>query len=220
MTFSIATSPHHDAVKILRKDAELFGAFSSIALSFFETLSLIYAAHFRLGITISLAGLLTALIWTLSSQARKTVLVSVFSVSAISISIYLYLLIFGKNGYLHNEEREAMLFLKSLDGKAVLCSPNTSEYMIQIAQKRTLLGGVAGVLNLEQRSTDIQTCYQTSDIQTMHDILKKYRIDYVYFGPKEKQFSSPTTSFSEFPVIFKNKSVMIFQVPSAVVECY
>lgn len=216
----IAVSPHHDAVKILRKDAELFGAFSSIARSFFETLSLIYAAHFRLGITISLAGLLTALIWTLSSQARKTVLVSVFSVSAISILIYLYLLIFGKNGYLHNEEREAMLFLKSLDGKAVLCSPNTSEYLIQIAQKRTLLGGVAGVLNLEQRSTDIQTCYQTSDAQTMHDILKKYRIDYVYFGPKEKQFSSPTTSFSEFPVIFKNKSVMIFQVPSAVVECY
>ena len=104
-----------------------------------------------------------------------------------------------------------MLFLKSLDRKTVLCSPNTSEYMIQIAQKRTLLGGVAGVLNLEQRSTDIQTCYQTSDIQTMHDILKKYRIDYVYFGPKEKQFSSSTISFSGFPIIFKNESVTIFQ---------
>ncbi len=212
----IAISPHHDAVKILRKNTQLFGIFHSIILSFFETLSLIYAAHFRLGVAISLAGLLTALIWTLSSKARQFVLATVFSISAVSILIYLYLLIFGAS-YLHNDEREAMLFMKSLDGKTVLCSPNTSEYLIQIAQKRTLLGGVAGILNLEQRSKDLLTAYQTADAQVQDEILKKYRIDYIYFGLKEMSFSD-NKAFSDFQIIFKNRSVTVFQVTPELFE--
>ncbi len=214
--FLIAISPHHDAVKILRKDSELFGRFSSLALAFFETLSLIYAAHFRLGLSLSLAGLLTALLYTLSSKVRKIVLASVFSISSVSILIYLYLLIFGA-AYLHNDEQEAMLFLKSLDGKTVLCSPNTSEYLIQIAQKKTLLGGIAGVLNLEQRSKDLLIAYQTADAQVRDEILKKYHIDYIYFGPKEMSFSD-NEAFSDFQIIFKNKSVTIFQTSTATVQ--
>jgi len=214
--FLIAVSPHHDAVKILRKDSELFGAFSSLALAFFDSLSLIYAAHFRLGLSLSLAGLLTDLLCTLSSKVRKIVLASIFSISSVSILIYLYLLIF-RAAYLHNDERNAMLFLKSLDGKIVLCSPSTSEYLIQIAQKKTLLGGVAGVLNLEQRSQDLSAFYQTTDNQLRKEILRKYRIDYVYFGPKEMQISAANV-LPEFPIIFKNRRVTIFQVTPELFE--
>lgn len=206
----VALSPHHDGLKVLPELERTFGNFAIAVAPFLKTLSLIYAAPFRLGIAVSLAGLLALLAFDFPMRLRYLTLIGIFSVSAISIAIYLFLLFSSKVGYLKNEEREAMLFLRGLSGKNVMCA-GSSQFIIQIAQKRTLIGGVAGVLNLDERREDIASFFSTDDISLRQSILRKYNMDYIYLGEEEKKLLSDETALGGFRVLFHNKSAKIFE---------
>lgn len=207
----IALSPHHDGIKILSKYESLFGALTPIIQSLLQILALIYAAPFRLGLAVPLAGILATLISEFSPTLRKLVLSTVFGVSAISISLYLFLLFSGNSGYLHTQEADAMRFLKTLHGKNVLCSTHSSQFIIQIAQKRTLIGGIAGVLNLNERQHDLSTFFTTEQDTLRRQLLKKYAMDYIYIGQAERQLIQDTTFYSSWTVIFENASAKILQ---------
>ncbi len=208
----IALSPHHDGLKALTKYESLFGALTPVVQSFLQTLSLIYAAPFRLGVAVPLAGLLAILVFDFPIRLRRATIVGVFSISAISISLYLFLLFSSKAGYLKDEEREAMLFLKNLDGKNVMCSGESSQFIIQLAQKHTLVGGVAGVLNLNERQRDLSNFFSASDVATQQEILKKYAIDYVYIGNAERSLIRDNRFLTQFPLVFENRGAKIYRV--------
>ncbi|MDW8465882.1 MAG: hypothetical protein RML35_06785 [Chloroherpetonaceae bacterium] len=97
-----------------------------------------------------------------------------------------------------------MHFLRNLEGKNVMCA-GSSQYIIQIAQKRTLIGGVAGVLNLDERKDDILSFFNATSDEVRRKILKKYKIDYVYIGEAEKQLIQLDRNFLvEYPLVYGN----------------
>ncbi len=212
LIIAIALSPHHDGVKILSRE----DAFPSAVIlkPILSTLSLIYAAPFRLGIAVPLAGLLTILLWETAPRSRSAILTSVFSVSACSILLYLFFIISSPAGYLRNSERNAMLFLKTLDGKTVLCSGESSQFIIQLAQKRTLIGGIAGVLNISERYEDISKMYRATSSEDLQPYLQKYRVDYIFLSDSERKLGATESLFSTFPLLYNHDGVKIYRASS------
>ncbi|MDW8465881.1 MAG: hypothetical protein RML35_06780 [Chloroherpetonaceae bacterium] len=93
----VALSPHHDGLKVLSDLESMLGMFSSIVAALLKALKLIYAAPFRLGIAVPLAGLLALLVSDFPSRLRVVTLTGIFGISVISISLYLFLLLSSKS---------------------------------------------------------------------------------------------------------------------------
>lgn len=204
----VSLSPHHDGLKVLN-DKDVFPG--SVTLKpILNVLSLIYAAPFRLGIAVPLAGFLTALLWESNRRLRTVILTTVFSVSACSIFLYLFFILSSPAGYLRDSERDAMLFLKTLKGNTVLCSGESSQFLIQLAHKRTLIGGIAGVLNISERQADLSKMYRSNSIDELKPYLQKYKIEYIFLSDYERQLGANESVFKHFPLLFENHSVKIY----------
>ncbi|MFN7088552.1 MAG: hypothetical protein ACK4NX_01905, partial [Candidatus Paceibacteria bacterium] len=207
---SISLSPHHDGFKVLHRYADTFGLFSSLLKPILDALSIIYAAPFRLGIAVPLAGLITLLVADVPQRIRFSLLTGIFSISILSISLYLFILLSSNSGYLKHSDRDAMVFLKTLPGRNVLCSSESSLFIIQIAQKHTLLGGIAGVLDLFERQEDLVKMYRTSSKETLLRFLKKYQIDYIFLSDYERQLGASESNFQKFKLLYDNGSSRIY----------
>lgn len=203
-------SPHYDGIKVLQRQPDAFGSLSSFLMPLLNTLSLIYAAPFRLGIMVPLAGLITLLVFDVPQRIRFSLLTSIFSISVLSILLYLFILLSSNSGYLKHSDRDAMAFLKTLPGRNVLCSSESSLFIIQIAQKHTLLGGVAGVIDLLERKEDLVNMYRTSSEETRLHFLRKYQIDYIFLSDYERELGASDSTFQRFKMTYDNGSVKIY----------
>lgn len=103
-----------------------------------------------------------------------------------------------------------MAFLKTLPGRNVLCSSESSLFIIQIAQKHTLLGGVAGVIDLLERKEDLVNMYRTSSEETRLHFLRKYQIDYIFLSDYERELGASDSTFQRFKMTYDNGSVKIY----------
>ncbi|MGQ9806137.1 MAG: hypothetical protein ACUVRP_08680 [Chlorobiales bacterium] len=208
LTVAISLSPHHDGLKVLNHSANLPGAL--ILKPIMNVLSLIYAAPFRLGIAVPLAGFLTTLLWNAPSHFQRISFITTYSFSACSIFFYLFFIISNPSGYLGKNEQQAMLFLKTLAGNTVLCSSESSQFIIQLSQKRTLIGGIAGVLNVSERQEDISKMYHASSPDDLQHYLQKYKIDYIFVSNYERKLGINEPLFFNFPLLYDKDGVKIY----------
>ena len=83
---------------------------------------------------------------------------------------------------------------------------------------RTILMGYGGWLwthgyQSKQREDDIKKIY-AGDIQSM-ELLKQYKVDYIYLSPAEIRIFNPNTAFInlQFPMVYQEGEISIYKVP-------
>jgi len=208
----VALSPHHDGIKMIKQGAIDFALMDAPVQAVLSALSVIYAAPFRLGIVIPLSALCVMMIWQVNEKLRQLVLMTIFFVSLGSLSLYYAGIIDSTAGRLSFSEKKAMEFLRTLPKKNVLCSSRTSQFIIQISMKKTLVGGIAGVLNLDERLKDLEALFTSDDKLEQQRLIKKYRLDYLYLSPAEKEIGATEARFSSYKKIYDQDDVMIFEL--------
>jgi uncharacterized membrane protein len=70
--------------------------------------------------------------------------------------------------------------------------------------------------SIMERTQDIQTIYTAPDKSTLQDLLKKYRIQYIYVGSLERQTYGPVglEGFNTaFEPVYHQGEVIIYKVP-------
>ncbi len=216
----VALSPHHDGIKIIKQGVIDLGILGEPVQAVLSVLSVIYAAPFRLGIVTPLSALCVMMIWQLNERLRQLILMTIFVVSLGSLSLYYAGIINSTAGRLSYSEKKAMEFLRTLPKKNVLCSSKASQFIIQIAMKKTLVGGIAGVLNLDERLKDLEVLFTSDDNLEQQHLIKKYRLDYLYLGTAEREMGVTEVKFSTHKKIYDQNDVMIFELRQEIDDEY
>ena len=117
--------------------------------------------------------------------------------------------------YLTYEERGAFDFLSrnSKEGEIVLASSLIGNFIPANTNNQVYFGHEASILNFQERRRNISEFYAGKFSALPHQFLKKEKIDYVFWGPKEKELGGlDLTKEPYLENIYQNEKVTLFKV--------
>jgi hypothetical protein len=211
---AISVSPHHDALKVVEQGALNLGALTEPVKRILEFGTNVYAARFKLGIWIPLAGLCAFLLYEYKLKSLKPD-VAVAAIVVLSLPSQLaYVWRWtsdsgGYMGYVPKSHMKAYEFLKQKEGRNVLCSVETGLYILNGAKKRPLLG--YGEV-IKERADDVMRFFQSDDVHLQQEVLRKYKIDYIFLSEHERQLGGTAEKLARYAKIYDQDGVQIFEV--------
>ncbi|MFN3427108.1 MAG: hypothetical protein ACK41G_06005 [Candidatus Thermochlorobacter sp.] len=213
---AIAVSPHHDALKVIEQGTLNLGALTEPVKKVLELGSLVYAARFKLGIWVPLSGLCAFLIYEygLKALSPNVALGIILALSLPSQLAYTWRWMAdsgGYMGYIPKSHAEAFEFMKQRDGRNVMCAVETGWYILNGANKRPILG--YGEDRVEEKKNDVQKFFQTDDAAVQQEILKKYKINYIFLSEHERKLAASAEKLSNYAKVYDNGDVQVFEVP-------
>ncbi|MBN1502097.1 hypothetical protein JW930_01015, partial [Candidatus Woesearchaeota archaeon] len=112
--------------------------------------------------------------------------------------------------YLEKEEVEALNWLKSnTDKEAVVISGyGIGNYVPRISGNRVFLGHWAQTIDYEEKKTQVNMFYSTSDDNYRRVLLEQYNIKYVYYGIEEQKLGTLNSHYLE--KVFENSKINIY----------
>lgn len=117
--------------------------------------------------------------------------------------------------YLTCEEKRAFDFLSrnSKEGEIVLASPLIGNFIPANTNNRVYFGHDVSILNFQERRKNISGFYEGKFSAPPLNFLKKEKIDYVFWGPKEKELGElDLTKEPYLESIYQNEKVTLFKV--------
>lgn len=209
MLFSV--SPHHDILKVVRTGEAQFGALTGIIEKALEAGNLIYAARFKLGVAVPLAGFTAWWIYRsrLSQPAPHVWIAAALILSMPSALIYIGSVATGRVGYISHDVEDGFTFLRGQPKLNVMCAGETGIYIVNSAKKRALIGGACGVIEYETRVKEVEQFYTATD-SLRQRLIETHHIDYIFFGDAERRLSGGANPVAAYPVLYTSGSVSIY----------
>jgi hypothetical protein len=212
---AISVSPHHDALKVVEQGALNLGALTEPVKKILEIGTNVYAARFKLGIWIPLSGLCAFLLYEYGFKSLKpdVIIAAILVLSLPSQLAYVWRWTSdsgGYMGYVPKSHMKAYEFLKQKEGRNVLCSVETGLYILNGAKKRPLLG--YGEDRPKEKADDVMRFFQSDDVHLQQEVLRKYKIDYIFLSEHERQLGGTAEKLARYAKIYDQDGVQIFEV--------
>jgi uncharacterized membrane protein len=113
-------------------------------------------------------------------------------------------------GYVPKSHMKAYEFLKQKEGRNVLCSVETGLYILNGAKKRPLLGYGEDIS--KEKADDVMRFFQSDDVHLQQEVLRKYKIDYIFLSEHERQLGGTAEKLARYAKIYDQDGVQIFEV--------
>jgi hypothetical protein len=118
--------------------------------------------------------------------------------------------------YLYQDEIKALEWLsdQKQPDAVVLSSLTIGQYVPALSGTHAYLAHWAQTLDFYTKSKNVDTFFSvTATGQQRRDILSQGRVDYVFFGPAEKELgANPEASVSSLRLVYSNNLVTVYQV--------
>lgn len=124
--------------------------------------------------------------------------------------------------YIKEKELEALNFLKDQPQGIVLCDYELGMYLPLLSGKQSLLGRDPMVYKFNQKREDYRKFYEAgTQVGEAGRIIEKYGLDYIVFGPEERNISNDLVTMKNFAdhieLIFafgegKNEKIEVWKV--------
>ncbi|MCX8065763.1 MAG: hypothetical protein N3G21_11440 [Candidatus Hydrogenedentes bacterium] len=101
------------------------------------------------------------------------------------------------------------------EDSVVLATQRTSQLVFAWTHCKTVTGSFILTINFGQKDAEVNRFYTESDCESFSkNLLEKYRVKYVYYGPYEKELSKeiPPKILTELKPIFKKGDTEIYKV--------
>jgi hypothetical protein len=211
---AISVSPHHDALKMIEGGYLNLGELNEFSNKLLEMGSLIYAARFKLGIWVPLSGLCAYLVYEfwLEKIHSKIIILGILAISSPSLLLYTWMWtrVGGDQvGYISKSTADAHKAIRNESGRNVMCAYETGVYLLNGANKRPLLG--YGEDRTEERKKDVRSFFQTTDENIHQEIIKKYKIDFIFLSPNERALGGNESNFDRYFKVFDSQDVQVFR---------
>ncbi|MBC8044599.1 MAG: hypothetical protein IAF08_14265 [Rhizobacter sp.] len=210
---AVAVSPHHDGYYAIKNDLVSFGAITPAVEKLLGLGAFVYAARFKLGVWLPLAGLAAYMIHRFGIRqmsVRKWVAVAVI-LSLPSVILYIWnFSTYPYSGYISTSNAAAFEFIKSQTGKNVLCADETGKHLPNLTKKRTLTGGVCGVVNFSGRLEQIRRFYGDATASEREQIIDEYKLDYIFLGEDERRLGGNDSLFTAYPKLYEKNGATVY----------
>ncbi len=160
--------------------------------------------------------------WVFLRKSLLALLVILFSIPS-SVLIYYFMFHNLKHGhpqwaYFLSKDSYSTLDYLSKNGKegdVVLASPKTSQFIFAFTPCRTVTGHFMLTKDYVKKTEDVYRFYGDAKNQiSQEDILKKYHIKYVIWGPYEREISQEKPKIlNSFSTIFGSGNTYLYTVP-------
>lgn len=210
---AIAISPHHDIQRVIDAGQLSFGTLTDVIQRILSAGNLVYAARYKLGIWVPLAGLTAGLIYAvLPKRLIPAVVAALVMLSLPSLFLYTWRWIHAEtySGVIRKADAEVIAALKNLSGDRVMCSVQSGFYITAVAHKRTLLG--YGEDRVEEKGNAFKAFYAAESDSVRGRILEKYHIDYIYLSAYERQAGGNEKQLESYPVSIESGEVKLYDV--------
>ncbi len=165
--------------------------------------------------------LVRVLLFLFSRRILLAVLIILFSIPT---TIFVYYSMFRDLKYGHiqwayflsREAYSALEYLKNNGEKddVILASPKTSQFIFAFTPCKTVTGHFMLTKDYVKKTEDVYRFYgKRSDTMTQKEILKKYRVNYVFVGPFETEISAGQFEiFGDYNVVFDKGNTRLYYI--------
>ncbi len=156
-----------------------------------------------------------------SHKILLAILVILFSIPT---TVFVYYFMFRDLKYGHpqwayflpRDASSALDYLKrnGMEEDVVIASPKTSQFIFAHTPCRTITGHFMLTKDYVKKTEDVYRFYTSSDLHIQEEILKKYKVKYIFLGPYEEEFVQNNIKIEGkyFPVVNKREA-QLYRVP-------
>lgn len=156
--------------------------------------------------------------------SQKLLLATLIILISIPTTIFVYYSMFRNLKYGHPQwayflsvdENSALEYLKG-NGKeedVVMASPKTSQFIFAFTPCRTITGHYMLSKDYAPKTEDVYRFYTSGDLYTMEEIIRKYKVKYIFDGPYEREtFHKSVQLPDKYTLIFNRGNTRLFAVP-------